>query len=137
MTVTLIGSSIMVFAHVLNIILPMCDTESDDKCGKKFMPILPLILLGFSYSTYSVVLWGSLPYMVEARTLGTAFGICTACQNFGTFFAAPIIGILTIDEDERIGKPYYRKGYFWVSLFFIIISLFSLLFNFLAHYFDK
>ena len=98
MSVTIVGSSIMVLAHCLNLILPMCD--EDQGCGK-IMPVIPLILLGFSYSTYSVVLWGSLPYMVEARTLGTAFGICTACQNLGTFLAAPIIGYLTRSEDAR------------------------------------
>ena len=74
MSVTLVGSIIMLIAHCLQLVIPMC--EGSD-C-RHILPVLPLVLLGFSYSTYSVVLWGSLPYMVEARTLGTAFGICTA-----------------------------------------------------------
>jgi len=66
------------------------------------MSLVPLILLGLSYTTYAVVLWGSLPYMVEARTLGTAFGICTSFQNFGTVIAPPIIGWIN-QETEDIG----------------------------------
>ena len=73
MTVTLIGSGLGVLAHALFFIIPSCENECVD-----FLSIMPLWLLGINYATYSVVLWGSLPYMVEARTLGTAFGICTA-----------------------------------------------------------
>jgi MFS family permease len=86
MTVTLIGSMIMLAAHVIQISISDCD-----KCWYTFVP---LILLGIAYSTYAVVLWGSIPYMVEARTLGTAFGICTVFQNFATLIAPPILGYI-------------------------------------------
>lgn len=69
MTITLGGSILMIAAHVIQICLPDCQ-----RC---WISLLPLVILGLSYTTYAVVLWGALPYMVEARTLGTAFGICT------------------------------------------------------------
>ena len=69
MTINIWGSAIMVIAHIYQICLPDCD-----KC---WISLGPLILLGISYTAYAVVLWGALPYMVEARVLGTAFGICT------------------------------------------------------------
>lgn len=69
MTITLGGSVLMTAAHVIQICLPDCD-----RC---WVSLCPLVILGLSYTTYAVVLWGALPYMVEARTLGTAFGICT------------------------------------------------------------
>ena len=74
MTVTIIGSALGVLAHGLFFIIPGCN---DWECNS-FFAVMPLWLLGINYATYSVVLWGSLPYMVEGRTLGTAFGICTA-----------------------------------------------------------
>jgi hypothetical protein len=74
MTVTLTGAGLMVCAHTISIMAPD-ECTFDTKCS---MSYIPLILLGFSYTTYAVVLWGVLPYMVEARTLGTAFGICTS-----------------------------------------------------------
>ena len=70
MNVTLIGSFIGVLAHASS----FYDTSSEyDWCC-----ILRIYLLGINYATYCVVLWGSLPYMVDAKILGTAFGICTA-----------------------------------------------------------
>ena len=95
MTVTLIGSLLMISGHVYNLVMPDCD-----RC---WASIGPLILLGLSYTTYAVVLWGALPYMVEARALGTAFGIATTFQNLGTVIAPPIIGYIhqktPIDEE--------------------------------------
>ena len=73
MTITLIGSLIMIIAHVYELLIP-----SYPACDKCWSSLVPLFLLGLSYTTYAVVLWGALPYMVEARALGTAFGICTA-----------------------------------------------------------
>ena len=69
MTVTLSGAFLMIIAHLMQLSIPDCD-----RC---WVSLGPLVLLGFSYTTYAVVLWGSLPYMVEGHTLGTAFGICT------------------------------------------------------------
>jgi len=56
--------------------------------------LVPLILQGLAYTTYAVVLWGSIPYMVEGRTLGTAFGITCVCQNIGTLLVPIILGEL-------------------------------------------
>ena len=86
MTINILGSAIMVVAHIYQLILPDCD-----KCA---ISLGPLFLMGLSYTAYAVVLWGALPYMVEARVLGTAFGICTTFQNIGTVIAPPFIGII-------------------------------------------
>ena len=88
MTVTLVGAGLMVCAHTVSIMAP-ADCNYSDGCVYSY---LPLILLGFSYTSYAVVMWGIVPYMVQARTLGTAFGICTSFQNFGTVISPPIIG---------------------------------------------
>jgi hypothetical protein len=68
--VTLVGSLIGVLAHASSFIDA---SEKYDWCC-----IVRIYLLGINYATYCVVLWGSLPYMVDAKILGTAFGICTA-----------------------------------------------------------
>ena len=41
-----------------------------------------------------MIMWGSLPYLVEARALGTAFGIATAAQNIATVISPPITGLI-------------------------------------------
>mmetsp|Transcript_13036 Transcript_13036/g.20232 ORF Transcript_13036/g.20232 Transcript_13036/m.20232 type:complete len:254 (-) Transcript_13036:134-895(-) len=126
MTITLIGSVLMIVAHIYMLLMPDCD-----QC---WASLGPFILLGLSYTTYAVVLWGALPYMVEARILGTAFGICTTFQNLGTVIAPPIIGAI---QDATRDLPYGQAGYFYVEVFFIILSIAAFFFNFGVYLFDR
>ena len=64
------SSLILLTAHVINMFIPDCD-----QC---YTEVLPLVLIGIGYSIYAAALWGSIPYVVEPRTMGTAFGFCTA-----------------------------------------------------------
>lgn len=101
----------------MQLFMPDCQ-----ECG---LSIVPLILLGISYSVYAVAQWGSLPYIVEARTLGTAFGIVNVFENIGTVLAPPILGLI----QENTEKDH---GYFWVEIFFTFIACLSLFFNILS-----
>lgn len=67
------SSFILLTAHVTNMILPTCAPH--EQC---YSEIGPLILVGIGYSIYAAALWGSIPYVVEPKTVGTAFGFCTA-----------------------------------------------------------
>jgi hypothetical protein len=62
-----------VLCCVITIILVKQDFK-----GENWSFLAPLILLGFAYSIYAGALWSSIPYVVPANTLGTAFGLCTA-----------------------------------------------------------
>ena len=53
------------------------------ECNGCYTQISPMILLGIGYSIYAAALWACIPYVVEPRTIGSAFGICTALQNIG------------------------------------------------------
>ena len=81
--VFIIGSSlILIAAFTTSLLLPACPgTES---C---YYEVAPLVLCGIGYSVYASVIWGSIPYVVEPRTVGTAYGICTAVQNAGLAYA--------------------------------------------------
>ena len=67
------------------------------------------MLVGIGYSIYAAALWGSIPYVVEAKTVGTAFGICTAIQNIG-LSVAPTVGSAIHDATPNIDF-----GFKWVS----------------------
>jgi hypothetical protein len=70
----IVASTVILFAaHVTNMFLPNCNPG--DHC---YSELGPLILIGIGYSIYAAALWGSIPYVVEAKTVGTAFGFCTA-----------------------------------------------------------
>lgn len=81
--VFIIGSSIVLIAtFAISMVLPDCPTESP--C---YYEVIPLVMCGIGYSIYASVIWGSIPYTVEPRTVGTAYGICTAIQNIGLAYA--------------------------------------------------
>ncbi|GMH54858.1 hypothetical protein TrRE_jg6886, partial [Triparma retinervis] len=46
-------------------------------------PIAPLVGQGIAYSLFAAVLWPSVPFTVEAKSVGTAYGLITAIQNSG------------------------------------------------------
>ena len=120
----------MLIAHIYEILIP-----SYPECDKCWASLGPLFLLGISYATYAAALWGTIPYLVEADTLGTAFGICTSFQNFATVIAPPILG--TILESTKDCAPKSYKGHFYVEVFFIVVSVLAFMCNYGVAYFDK
>lgn len=99
--------------------LPSC--PDGEKC---YSELGPLVLVGIGYSIYAAALWGSIPYVVEAKTVGTAFGFCTAIQNAGMAVAPTIVGAI-IDATKTDSS----KGYFWASAFWAVISIIGILLN--------
>jgi len=81
------GSLFMIAGHLIQLFIPDCT----DQCS---ISLITPICLGISYATYCVALWGSIPFLVEGRASGTAFGICTALQNAATVYAPPLLGYI-------------------------------------------
>jgi MFS family permease len=46
-------------------------------------PVLPMIVLGAAFVLVPACIWPSVPLIVDARCVGTAFGLMTAIQNLG------------------------------------------------------
>lgn len=66
------SSVFIIAAHVTTMLLPStCPVPSSSEVG-------PLILIGIGFTIYAAALWPSIPYVVEAKTIGTAFGITFA-----------------------------------------------------------
>ena len=52
-------------------------------------------------------------------------------QNVGTFIAPPIIGFI---HDHTLEELY---GYFWVEIFFTVVSVIALILTIMVYRFDK
>jgi MFS family permease len=48
-----------------------------------FSPVLSMIVLGAAFVLVPACIWPSVPLIVDARLVGTAFGLMTAIQNIG------------------------------------------------------
>ena len=46
-------------------------------------PVLPMMVLGAAFVLVPACIWPSVPLIVDARRVGTAFGLMTAIQNLG------------------------------------------------------
>jgi len=78
-------------------------------------PWLPMVIIGLSYSVYAAAMWPSVSYIVEQRTLGTAYGLITAVQNAG--LAAVPLGVAAIKGRTEHGDK-DPNAYRYVELFF-------------------
>ena len=90
----------------------------------------PLIFTGIGYSIYAAAIWGSIPYIVEQSTVGTAFGIATAIQNIGLTVSPTFVWMI---KDSTKSNDH---GYFWVNMYFIAINIVGLLLNMSLYYID-
>jgi MFS family permease len=75
-------------------------------------PVGPLIMLGLSYSLFGAIVWPTVAYIVDSRSLGTAYGIQTSLQNLGLTIAPMIIAYI------RTSTPNYN----YVLLYFAIMG---------------
>jgi len=125
MIIIVMGAVLMILAHFLYLVMPDCH-----QCT---LSVVPLVLLGISYTTYAIVLFGALPYIVDEKLLGSAFGLCGSFQNIGTFIAPIIITWITGESDN----PNKIHNYNWILCFFIAISAIALLLNLLIYFIYK
>ena len=107
----------MILAHTLSLMMPDCH-----QCN---LSIVPLILLGISYTVYAIVLFGALPYFVKEDQIALAYGICQAFSNLGTVIAPIIISFITGTSND----PHEINNYNWVQYFFIFVSTVALCLN--------
>lgn len=68
--VVTLSTILLGIGHFITMLLRPCDG-----C---YSEVFPLVLIGLGYSLFAAALWAAIPYVVEARTVGTAFGITTA-----------------------------------------------------------
>ncbi len=70
------------------------------------------ILMGVSYGFFGATSWPMIPFAVDRRMLGTAYGIGFGFQSIGIVFGPLLVG--KIADANRAGG---RVDYFWVSIF--------------------
>ena len=73
--------------------------------------LIPLLLSGLHYSTYSAIFWPCIPLVVDKNKVGTAFGVTVAFLNANLVISPLIFGVI---HDKTMSE---RNGYFWPILF--------------------
>lgn len=87
---------------------------------KSLHPVFYTLILGLGDSINSSVIWACIPYLVESRTIGTAFGVSSSVQNLGLSIGPMAVGFI----NEYTTKDH---GYYWVTLFLAIMAFLGVL----------
>ena len=114
----LLSIAVGLAGHLLNLLLPDCR----DTC---WLAVVPYLLYGINNTIQVVVVYGSVPYLVDnSNSYGTAYGILTCLQNVATCLMSILIGYI---HDRT---PDQGKGYFWLEITFIILRGITFLLTF-------
>lgn len=81
-------------------------------------PVYPMLVLGFSFSLVSAVLWPAVPMIVEAKTVGTAFGLIFMFQNIGLAIFPVLNGALRDATHSYVSSQMMFAGLGVVALVF-------------------
>ena len=84
------------------------------------------VLLGISYSLIPAVLWPAVIKLVESKRLGTAYGLLFMLQAVGLTICNLVAGWLNDLNNAGADNP---AGYNPMIIFFIVISVVSLIFS--------
>ncbi len=105
----LLSNVFTIIGFVILIMMP----QNDDKKNIQYMIVLPLALVGFAYCFYVSGLWPSIPYVVDKKFLGSAYGITTAIQNCGLAVGPLIAGAVTNTTEK--GKHYRLLNFIQIA----------------------
>lgn len=96
-----------------------------DSLGESYLiPILPIVMIGLSFSLVPAALWPSIPLVIESENTATAYGLMTSIQNIGL----AVINILTgalIDISTEV-----------FMVLFLVIDLVGIVLSCLLIYYD-
>ena len=101
MTLMIMGSIMVWASHISLFIMLRNDDESWERSYAS--AFVPQVMLGFGYSTYAVIYWGSIPYLVKGKVTGTAFGVAHTFKNMALVVAAPLVGQMIDKTTESSG----------------------------------
>ena len=91
-----------VISVIMCIYTALMKVHPENSPNPDWFVLIPLIGMGISYSIYASALWGSIPYVVQPKTIGSAFGVTTALQNAGLTLSPFIIGFeLDASKDKE------------------------------------
>ncbi len=87
----------------------------------KIYPAYPMILLGFAFVLVPAALWPSVPLIVRAERVGTAFGLMTAIQNTGMALFPVLNGALRDATGSYVASQVMFASLGLVGLIFALL----------------
>jgi MFS family permease len=83
------------------------------------------VMIGIAFSLVPAVIWPAVPYLVDPKRLGTAYGLMTMMQNIGMMLINLLAGWLNDRGGASADNP---GGYLPMLWLFLVLSLMGLAF---------
>lgn len=122
-TFCIIATTTLAASHALFIIIP-----ATNESNSSYLGVIPIVMLGLTYSVYVAALWPMVPLVVKPHVVGSAYGLCTAVQNIGLALGPLLVGAITfrkVKGDDRSGAN--NDAYIWVNVALGIFAICGLL----------
>lgn len=105
-------------------------------------PIIPMVLLGVTFSLVPAAMWPSVAKIVDENRIGTAYGAMFSIQNLGLWAFPLLIGIVLDATNPEITEAVKASGdyvydYTWAILMLAGLGVAGLIFAFLLKREDK
>ena len=128
-TMLMLGAILMIVCH-LSFALLLPATQS------VLVAYLGIILLGISFSLVPAALWPSVPKLVDARLLGSAYAVIFWIQNIGLYAFPRIIGSVLESSNPGVTDP-LKYNYTVPMLWFASLGVLALILGFWLKIEDK
>lgn len=69
-------------------------------------------MIGTAYAFFGAASWPMVPYVVDKRLVGTAYGIAFTMENVGSVFGPILVGLIA-DANTTDGVI----DYYWINIF--------------------
>ena len=128
-TMLIIGSILMIVCHLtFALVLPAAPSMA--------LAFSAIVILGISFSLVPAALWPSIPKIMDARYLGSAYSLIFWVQNIGLALFPILIGQVLTATNRGVSDP-MDYNYTWPMLLFAALGGLALLFSICLKVLDR
>lgn len=117
-----LGALLMIACHLtFALVIPIYPTT--------WLAFTAIVVLGISFSLVPAALWPSVPKVMDARFLGSAYSLIFWVQNIGLALFPILIGKVLVWTNPGVENP-MEYNYTWPMLLFASLGVLALIFGF-------
>jgi hypothetical protein len=129
-----LGPVLLIVCHLtFAFVLPLFKTSA---VGGIIIAYATILVLGASFSLVPASLWPSVPKLVDAKVIGSAYALIFWIQNIGLWLFPLLIGKVLDATNEGVTDP-TMKDYTWPLVMLACLGVAALILGFVLKVVDK
>ena len=123
------GATMLVLGAILMIVCHLTFALVIPAFPHVWLAFTAIVVLGISFSLVPAALWPSVPKIMDARFLGSAYSLIFWVQNIGLALFPILIGKVLVWANPGVEDP-MKYNYMWPMLLFAALGILALFFGF-------